>query len=133
MILKNIVYLQKVTSNHSQRIRAVWFLSSQDHAGRRNMSFTHTTSIDSRRKKQPRNVFQTFFTSVVQSWSGLHRMLADFWYLFGWLHSWFLHFSWIEHSSKTIKASGPFTIISLFWNFYEKVSINRMNDGQANH
>ena len=116
-----------------QRIRAVWFLSPQDHAGRRNMSFTHSTSIDSRRKKQPRNVFQKFFTSVVQSWSGLHRMLADFWYLFVWLHSWFLHFSWIEHSSKTIKASSPFTIISLFWNFYEKVSINRMNDGQANH
>ena len=74
-----------------------------------------------------------FFTSVVQSWSGLHRMLADFWYLFGWLHSWFSHFSWIEHSSKTIKASSPFAIISLFWNFYEKDSINRMNDGQANH
>ena len=82
------------------------------------MSFTHTTSINSRTKKQPRNVFQKFFTSVVKS--GLHRMLADFWYLFSWLHSWFLHFSWIDHSSKTIKASSPFTIISLFWNFYEK-------------
>ena len=47
--------------------------------------------------------------------------------------SWFLHFSWIEHSSKAIKASSPFKIISLFWNFYEKDSINRLNDGQANH
>ena len=57
---------------------------------------------------------RSFFASVVQSWSGLHRIIADFWDLFGWLHSWFLHFSWIEHSLKTIKASSPFAIISLF-------------------
>ena len=62
----------KLKTVHSQRIRPVWFLTSKDHAGRRNVSFTHTTSIDSRRKKQPRNVFQKFFASVVQSWSGLH-------------------------------------------------------------
>ena len=43
-----------------------------DHAGRRNISFTHTTPINSRRKKQSRDVFQKFFASVVQSWSGLH-------------------------------------------------------------
>ena len=123
----------KLKTIHSQRIRPVWILTLQDHAGRRNVSFTHTTSINGRRKKQPRNVFQKFFASVVQNWSGLHRMLADFWYLFGWFHSWFLHFSWIEHSSKTIKASNPFAFISIFWNCYEKDSINRMNDGQANH
>ena len=32
-------------------------LLQKNHAGRRNISFTHTTSINSRRKKQPRNVF----------------------------------------------------------------------------
>ena len=89
--------------------------------------------LTSRRKKQPRNVFKKFFASVVQSWSDLHRMLANFSYLFGWSHSWFLHFSWIEHSSEIIKASSPFAFISLFWNCYEKDSINRMNDGQSNH
>ena len=31
-------------------------LTPQDHAGRRNVLFTHTTSINSRRKKQPRNI-----------------------------------------------------------------------------
>ena len=31
-----------------------------------------TTSINSRRKKQSRDVFQKIFASVVQSWSGLH-------------------------------------------------------------
>ena len=46
-----------------------------------NVSFTDTTSIKSRGKKQPRSVFQKLFASVVQSWSGLHRMLTDFWYL----------------------------------------------------
>ena len=76
---------------------------------------------------------RSFFASVAQSWSGLHRMLADFWYLFGWFHSWFLHFSWIEHSSETIKASSPFAFISLFWNCYEKDIVNRRNDDQANH
>ena len=35
--------------------------------------------------------------------------------------------------SETIKASNPFAFISLSWNCYEKDSINRMNDGQANH
>ena len=60
-------------------------------------------------------------------------MITDFWYLFGWFDSWFLHFSWIEHSSETMKASSPFAFIRLFWNLYEKDSINRMNDGQANH
>ena len=30
---------------------------SKDHAGRRNISFTHTTSINSRGKKQSRDVF----------------------------------------------------------------------------
>ena len=108
-------------------------LTPQDHAGRRNVSFTHTTSIDSRGKKQPCNIFQKFFASVVQSWSSLHRMLTDFWHLFSWFHSRFLHFLWIEHSSKTIKASSSFSIISLFWNCYEKDSINKMNNGQANH
>ena len=39
---------------------------------RKIISFTHTTSINSRRKKQSRDVFQKFFASVVQSWSGLH-------------------------------------------------------------
>ena len=63
---------------------------------------------------------RSFFISVVQSWSGLHRMLTDFWYLFNWFHPWFLHFSWIKHSSETIKASKPFASISLFWNRYEK-------------
>ena len=76
-ILKDIVYLQKVNV-HSQRIRPVWFLTPQDHAGRRNVSCTHTTSINSRRKKQPRNVFQKFFASVVQSWSGLLECLLIF-------------------------------------------------------
>ena len=76
---------------------------------------------------------RSFFASVVQSWSSLHRMLTDFWHLFSWFHSRFLHFLWIEHSSKTIKASSSFSIISLFWNCYEKDSINKMNDGQANH
>ena len=42
-------------------------------------------------------------------------------------------FLWIEHSSKTMKASSSFSIISLFWNCYEKDSINKMNNGQANH
>ena len=132
--LEKYCLLQKVTSNRSftKNSSSVVPYSARSY-WKENVSFTYTTSINSRRKKQPRNVFQKFFTSVVQSWSGLHRMLADFWYLFGWLHSWFLHFSWIEHSSKTIKASNPFTVISLFWNFYEKDSINRMNDGQANH
>ena len=37
-----------------------------------------------------------------------------------WFHFWFLHFSWIEHSSETIKASKLFTLISFFWNRYEK-------------
>ena len=37
------------------------------------------------------------------------------------------------NTSKTIKASSSFSIISLFWNCYEKDSINKMNDGQANH
>ena len=32
-------------------------LLRKDHAGRRNVSFTHTTSINSRRKKQPCNIF----------------------------------------------------------------------------
>ena len=27
-----------------------------------------------------------------------------------------LHFSWVEHSSETIKASNPFAFISLSWN-----------------
>ena len=60
-------------------------------------------------------------------------MLADFWYLFGWFHSWSLDFSWIEHSLETIKASSPFAFISLFRDCYKKDSINRMNNGQANH
>ena len=89
--------------------------------------------LNSRGKKQPCNIFQKFFASVVQSWSSLHRMLTDFWHLFSWFHSRFLHFLWIEHSSKTIKASSSFSIISLFWNCYEKDSINKMNNGQANH
>ena len=76
---------------------------------------------------------RSFLPSVVQNWSGLHPMLTDFWYLFGWFDSWFLHFSWTEHSSEIIKASSPFAFISLFWNRYEKDSINRMNNGQANH
>ena len=76
---------------------------------------------------------RSFFASVVLSWSGLHRMLTDFWYLFGQFHSWFLHFSWIENSLETTKASKPFAFISLFWNHYQKDSINRMNNGQANH
>ena len=76
---------------------------------------------------------RSFFANVVQSWSGLHRMLTDFWHLFGWFHSRFLHFSWIEHSLETIRASSPFAFISLSWNRYQKDGINRMNDGQANH
>ena len=73
---------------------------------------------------------RSFYASVVQSWSGLHPMFADFWYLFGWFHSWFLHFSWTEHSSETIKASNPFALISLYWNRYQKDSINRMNESR---
>ena len=65
--------------------------------------------------------------------SDFHRMLPDFWYLFGWFHSWFLHFSWTKHSSETVKASNSFVFISLSWNCYQKDSVNRMNDGQANH
>ena len=76
---------------------------------------------------------RSFLPVWYRSWSGLHRMPNDFWYLFSWFHSWFLHFSWIEHSSETIKASNPFAFISLFWNSYEKDSINGMNNGQANH
>ena len=36
-----------------------------------------------------------------------------FWHLLNWFHSWFLYFSSIEHSLKTIKASRPFAFISL--------------------
>ena len=43
------------------------------------------------------------------------------------------YISWIEHSSEAIKACNPFALISLFGNRYEKESVNRMNDGQANH
>ena len=60
-------------------------------------------------------------------------MIADFWHLFGRFHSWVLHFLWIEHSLETIKASNPFAFISLSWNLCETDSINRMNNGQANH
>ena len=60
-------------------------------------------------------------------------LLTKFWYLFSWFHSWFLHFSWIEHTLETIKSSNPFALISLSWNRYQEDSINRMNDGQANH
>ena len=35
------------------------------------------------------------------------------------LGSWFLHFSWIEHSLETIKAGRPFAFISLSWNRYK--------------
>ena len=76
---------------------------------------------------------RSFFASVVQSWSSLQRMLTHFWHLFSWFHSRFLHSLWIEHTSKTIKASSSYSIISLFWNCYEKDSINKMNNGQANH
>ena len=48
------------------------------------------------------------------------EMRTDFWYLLDWFHSWFLHFSWIEHSLETIKASKPFAFVSLSWNRYEK-------------
>ena len=34
---------------------------------------------------------RSLLASVVQSWSGLHRMLTDYWYLFDWFHSWLLH------------------------------------------
>ena len=81
-------------------------------------------------KKQPRSVFWKYFC---QCGTELHRMLTDAWYLFDWFHSWLLHFSWMEHTSKTIKARKPFAFISLSWNRYEKDSINKMNNGQANH
>ena len=45
-------------------------------------------------------------------------------------HSWFLHFLM---NLETIKASSPFAFISLSSVPYQKDSINRMNDGQANH
>ena len=48
-------------------LKPVWILTLQDHAGRRNVSFTHTPSINSRRKKQLRNVFKKFFASVIHS------------------------------------------------------------------
>ena len=41
-------------------LKPVWILTLQDHTGRRNVSFTHTPSINSRRKKQLRNVFKKF-------------------------------------------------------------------------
>ena len=74
----------------------------------------------------------SFFASVVQSWSGLHWMFTDFWHLLYWLRSWFLHFSWTEGSSETIKASRPFAFICISWNRYQmyryiRDSINRMN------
>ena len=59
------------------------------------------------------------------------RMLADFWHLFSWFHSRFLHFFGLNTLRKLKKASSSFSIISLFWNCYEKDSINKMNNGQA--
>ena len=81
---------------------------------------------------------RSFFPSVIQSWSGLHRMLTDFWYLLDWFHSWFLHFSWTEHSlfgnykSKQTLCIHQFILESLREG-YIRDSINRMNNGQAKH
>ena len=40
-----------------KKIRPMWFLTPKDYVRRRNVSFTHTTPINSRGKKQPRGVF----------------------------------------------------------------------------
>ena len=45
--------------------------------------------------------------------------LTDFWYPLDRFHSWFIHFSWIEHSLETIKAIKPFAFITLSWNRHE--------------
>ena len=54
--------------------------------------------------------------------------------IFGTYSAGFILGSYIFYGLNTLlKASSPFAFISLFWNCYEKDSINRMNDGQANH
>ena len=49
-------------------------------------------------------VYSGSFLPVWYLWSGLHQIVTDFLYIFDWFHSWFLHFSWIEHSLETEKS-----------------------------
>ena len=86
---------------------------------------------------EERNNLVIYSRSFLPVWYRAGVVCTECLLIFGtysrWFHSRFLHFLWIEHSSKTIKASSSFSIISLFWNCYEKDSINKMNNGQANH
>ena len=65
---------------------------------------------------EERNNFVVYSRSFCQCGTELEWFAPSaYWYLFGWFDSWFLHFSWIEHSLETIKASSPFAFTSLFW------------------
>ena len=73
---------------------------------------------------------KSFSASVVQSWSGLHRMLTDLCFLFSWFDSWLLHFSWTEHSLEAIKACNPFKISCFFLILFNQFILESLREGQ---
>ena len=87
------------------------FLTPKDHAGRRHLSdrllSQRPLTVEERNNLvvYSRSFLPVWYRS---GWSGLHRVLTNFWYLHDWFHFWFsLHVSKIEHSSETIKANNP--------------------------
>ena len=57
-----------------------------------------------------RNNLVVYSRRFCQCGTKLEWFATDFWYLLDCFHSWFLHFSWIENSSETIKTSKPFAL-----------------------
>ena len=90
------------------------------------MSFIHTTSLT----VEERNSLIMFSRSFLPVWYRAGVVSIECLQIFGTYSVGFILGSYIFHGLthfENYKASSHFAFISLFWNCYEKGSINRMN------
>ena len=82
-----------------KKIRPVWYFTPKDHAGRRNVSFTHTTPINSRGK----NNHLAYSRSFLPVWHRAGVVCTECLLIFGTYSIGFILGSYFFHGLNTLR------------------------------